>query len=80
MLFKEGDLINQYHVKRKIASGGMGDIYLATDTENNRDTVLKILNMQYCSDELVKLRFVQEGQTTTSINHPNVIKIYISHM
>jgi len=73
---KEGDLIEHYRIERKLASGGMGEVYLAVDSKLGREVVLKTLGVQFISDELLKLRFINEAQTTATLNHANIVTVF----
>src|SRR5262249_29803216 len=59
-----------------IASGGMGDVYRAHDTQLNRLVALKVLGGGMLSDRERLSRFTQEARTTALINHPNIVAVY----
>jgi len=45
-----GSRISQFLIKDRIGAGGMGEVYLAQDTELDRKVALKFLPPQYSSD------------------------------
>lgn len=71
-----GTSISHYKIHEKIGSGGMGEVYLAEDSELKRKVALKFLPLQYASDEGFKTRFKREAQAAAALSHPNIIHIY----
>src|SRR5207249_4117156 len=68
--------LSHFHIVKKLGSGGMGEVYLATDTELDRQVALKILPANVAGDPERLRRFVQEAKAASRINHPNVATIY----
>lgn len=66
--------ISQYKIFEKI--GGMGEVYLAEDTELHRKIVLKFLPPQYTKDMELNTRFKRKDRTAAALNHPNIITIH----
>lgn len=54
----------------------MGEVFKARDTRLNRLAAIKILPADKMADANRKARFVQEAQTASSLNHPNIVTIY----
>jgi len=71
-----GKKLNNYEIIQKIGAGGMGEVYLATDTKLNRKIAIKIIPEQYKSDEIAIKRFRREAKAIAALNHPNIITIY----
>ncbi|MBX3289409.1 MAG: serine/threonine-protein kinase [Acidobacteria bacterium] len=71
-----GASIGPYQVKRSIGSGGMGNVYLATDTRLNRDVAVKSLPPDMLDDAGLIKRFENEAKAAAAINHPNVATIF----
>ncbi|MEQ1763802.1 MAG: protein kinase [Pyrinomonadaceae bacterium] len=71
-----GNSIGHYKIEKAIGSGGMGEVYLATDTNLGRKIALKTLPPSFASDPSFLRRFRNEAQAAASINHPNVATVY----
>ncbi len=71
-----GTIISHYRIVEKIGAGGMGEVYLAEDTELNRKVALKFLPPHLCQDEDCRSRFKREAQAAAKLNHPNIVTIY----
>ena len=54
----------------------MGQVWQATDTQLNRQVVLKILPDAFAADPDRLARFTREAQILASLNHPNIAAIY----
>ena len=72
----KGTKVGHYTIIEKIGAGGMGEVYLAEDTELKRQVALKFLPYHFVSDETAKARFKREAQATAKLNHPNIVTIY----
>src|ERR1043166_8924344 len=71
-----GTRLGRYEIRSKIGEGGMGEVYLARDTQLGRDVALKVLPSSY-SDEKERLhRFEQEACAASALNHPNILSIF----
>jgi serine/threonine protein kinase len=68
--------IARYKIIRKIASGGMGEVYEAIDPQLDRKIALKVLPAEIARDPGRLQRFLREAKTASSLNHPAVIQIY----
>ncbi|MDQ4122787.1 MAG: protein kinase [Acidobacteriota bacterium] len=71
-----GKKIGRYEIRKKIAAGGMGEVYLAHDEQLDRSIALKILSGEFSLDESRRIRFRQEARAASALNHPNIITIY----
>jgi serine/threonine protein kinase/WD40 repeat protein len=73
---RSGQMYGVYQVLRRIGSGGMGEVYLATDTRLERQIALKFLSARTTTDELNLRRFQFEARTASALNHPNILTIF----
>ena len=71
-----GGSFSRYRVVSKIGAGGMGEVYLAEDTELGRQVALKVLLTEVAGDEDRVRRFVQEAKAASALNHPNILTVY----
>jgi serine/threonine protein kinase len=70
-------IIGDYSVVSKIGEGGMGEVYRARDTKLGRDVAIKVLPAAFSADEGRLRRFEQEAQAAGSLNHPNILVIFL---
>lgn len=75
MTLEPGARLNGYEIVRPLGSGGMGDVWLATDVRLGRKTALKFLPPDLTSDPVRVQRFEQEARAASALNHPNVCTI-----
>jgi serine/threonine protein kinase/Flp pilus assembly protein TadD len=71
-----GTLVSHYRMVKKIGAGGMGEVYLAEDTELDRKVALKFLPTHLCQDGDCRKRFKREAQAAAKLSHPNIIHVY----
>ncbi len=69
-------LSNRYRLTRRIAVGGMGEVWAATDRTLGRDIAVKILKSELTSDPEFVGRFRTEAQITASLNNPGIAAVY----
>ena len=71
-----GSDLGPYRIERVIGRGGMGVVYLTTDTRLDRRVALKVLTADLADDEAFRARFLRESHLAASIDHPNIIPVY----
>src|SRR6266568_7300704 len=71
-----GTRLGRYEIRSKIGEGGMGEVYLARDTQLGREVAVKVLPSSYSDDAERLHRFEQEACAASALNHPNILSIY----
>ena len=74
--FAAGQTVGRYEVLCPLGAGGMGQIYLARDTQLGRNIALKLIAQEFATDSRRVLRFEQEARAASALNHPNVCVIH----
>src|SRR5215470_10590619 len=76
MRLSTGDKLGPYAVVEPIGTGGMGEVYRATDTRLGRDVALKILPEEMAASQDRLSRFYREARAAAALNHPNIVTLY----
>src|SRR5262249_23297483 len=71
-----GTKLAHYEITSHIGSGGMGDVYQATDTKLGRSVAIKFLPEAFSHDTDSVVRFQREARVLASLNHPNIAAIH----
>ena len=71
-----GGTVGKYQITEHIGSGGMGDVYLATDTALDRRVALKFLPQRFARDADARQRFQREAKALATLNHPNIVTVH----
>ncbi len=75
-LLEAGTQIKHFQVGRLLGRGGMGEVYLARDTQLGRKVALKVIKPDHVRDQNALERFLQEARLTARFNHPHIVTIY----
>jgi eukaryotic-like serine/threonine-protein kinase len=71
-----GTKLAHYEINSHLGSGGMGDVYQATDSRLGRSVAVKFLPEAFARDADRVARFEREARVLASLNHPNIAAIY----
>jgi serine/threonine-protein kinase len=71
-----GERISHYRILSKLGAGGMGEVYLAEDTQLDRKVAIKFLTPESTADEQARRRLVREARAAAKLEHPNICAIY----
>ncbi|HET7743142.1 MAG TPA: serine/threonine-protein kinase [Gaiellaceae bacterium] len=68
--------VGRYEVVREVGRGGTAVVYLARQTDLDRNVALKELSAFRAGDPSFVERFLRESRLTGSLNHPNIVTVY----
>ncbi len=66
----------RYRFESRIATGGMGEVWRATDTVLGREVAVKVLKHEYADDPEFRSRFSSEARHAASLHHPGVASVF----
>ncbi len=75
-MLEPGTTLATYKIVELLASGGMGQVYVAEDTRLERRIALKTLPPDMARDPERLERFEREAKVVASLNHPNIVTIH----
>ena len=67
---------DRYEILKKIASGGMADVYLGNDLKLKRKIAVKILHQSYAENKNFIARFKSEAHILARLTNPNIVTVY----
>ena len=72
MPLTSGTLLGSYEIVSVLGVGGMGEVYLARDTQLGRQVAVKVLPDIFLADAERVARFEREAKMLASLNHANI--------
>ena len=67
--------VGRYEIVREIGRGGMATVYLARQTDLQRDVALKELSLFDGADPALARRFLREARLAGSLGHPHIVTV-----
>jgi eukaryotic-like serine/threonine-protein kinase len=67
---------DRYRLDRRIAVGGMGEVWRAEDSVLSRTVAVKVLKTEFSSDPTFLERFRTEARTTASLSHAGIAGVF----
>jgi serine/threonine protein kinase len=66
----------RFRILRPHARGGLGEVYVAEDTELRREVALKEIRPSHADNQNSRGRFLLEAEVTGGLEHPNIVPVY----
>ena len=66
----------QYRLERELGRGGMGVVFLATDTTLDRRVAVKVVHPELAAHESITRRFLAEARMIARLRHPNIVAVH----
>jgi TolB-like protein len=76
MPISTGTRLGRYEIRAQLGEGGMGEVYLAEDTQLGRSVAVKFLPAELMADEQANKRLIQEARAAATLDHPNICAVY----
>ncbi|KAA1420175.1 serine/threonine protein kinase [Nocardioides humilatus] len=70
------DEAHRYRLDSRIATGGMGVVWRATDTRLNRPVAVKVLKHELADDQQFRTRFDTEARNAAALQHPGIAGVF----
>jgi serine/threonine protein kinase/tetratricopeptide (TPR) repeat protein len=74
--FASGAMLGPYRIDRMLGEGGMGAVYLGTDTRLGRNIAVKVISRAIARTPEARARFLREARSAAALCHPNIAAIY----
>jgi serine/threonine protein kinase len=69
-------IFDRYEILSKIDSGGMAEVYLGQDLQQDKKVAIKILHESYSANKNFIARFQKEAQILIKLDNPNIVSVY----
>ncbi|MBO0783405.1 MAG: protein kinase, partial [Ktedonobacteraceae bacterium] len=72
----QGRMIGRYRLARLLGRGGMGEVWLADDTQLRRQVAIKLLRGVLAKERDYREMFEREARAAAALEHPHVLPVY----
>lgn len=70
------ETFGRYRIEKTLGEGGMGAVYLARDTQLDRQVALKTPKFNRMTDKRIVDRFYREARAAATLQHPNICPVF----
>src|SRR5262249_18442918 len=71
-----GDQYGKYRIVSQLGSGGMGQVFLAEDTQIGRRVALKTLGGRWLESPSARRQLLTEARAVGQLEHQNIVRLY----
>ena len=71
-----GAMLGPYRLESKLGEGGMGAVYLSTDTRLGRSVAVKVISRVLAGTAEARARFLREARSAAALSHTNIATIH----
>ncbi|MGB5881864.1 MAG: serine/threonine-protein kinase, partial [Thermoanaerobaculia bacterium] len=71
-----GKTLSHFEIREKLGAGGMGEVFLAEDTNLKRKVAVKLLSSELSSDPKARQLIFREARAASQLSHPNIATVY----
>ncbi len=69
-------LARRYKINKRLGAGGMGEVWLAIDTQLGREVAIKFILPHFSQNQIAREAFMGEARLVAKLDHPYIMKIY----
>jgi|GEM_PF-6435958 len=71
-------VLGRYKIVRLLGEGSHGLVYLAVDTQLDREVALKVPRVEVLVSSELRKRFLMEAKAAAALSHPNIVPVFES--
>jgi serine/threonine protein kinase len=75
-VFQPKQEVGEFRIHKKLAQGGMAELYLARDTVLKRNVVIKALTPPFCRKSSFKKQFMREARIQANLDNPHIVQVF----
>jgi serine/threonine-protein kinase len=70
-----GDTLGSYLLEADLGQGAMGTVYRAHHVDTGKQVALKVVRVEFASDERYRQRFLHEARAAAEVKHPGLVDV-----